>query len=88
MEFSCIGSFYKTDIPIQNKGGAYSYSTVLTLDTTGKYRFTQTSVIKIIPQLPPFSDLVIYWTIIKSGEITITDLLQKIQSSNCQLKET
>lgn len=45
MEFSCIGSFHKTDIPIQNKGEAYSYSTVLTLDTTGKYRFTQTSLL-------------------------------------------
>lgn len=45
MEFSCIGSFYKTDIPIQNKGKAYSYSTVLTLDTTGKYKFTQTSLL-------------------------------------------
>lgn len=45
MEFSCIGSFYKTDISIQNRGGAYSYSAVLTLDTTGKYRFTQTSLL-------------------------------------------
>lgn len=48
MKPSCIGNFYKIDIPIQKRGRAYSYRIALTLDTKGKYRATQTSLQPII----------------------------------------